>query len=233
MRDKRSKATVTVRGVVRWSVKVLVMGAIFGVAMFLAAGRLDWAAAWAYLIVYVVNQIVMIVALPSELLVERSKMQEGTKQWDTLLSVLSALAAPLAIYVVSGLDVRHGWSNPALLIQGMAWGVMVFGIIFTDWAMKANAFFSGTVRIQEDRGHAVAAGGPYRFVRHPGYVGAVLHHAAVPLALGSVWGLVPGLLGVAAVAVRTALEDRTLREELEGYTAYAEKTRYRLIPGIW
>ena len=79
----------------------------------------------------------------------------------------------------------------------------------------------------------MVTGGPYQYVRHPGYVGGILHHLAAPLVLGSLWALIPGALGAAALMARTALEDQTLREELEGYEAYAQRIRYRLVPGVW
>ena len=99
--------------------------------------------------------------------------------------------------------------------------------------MAANAFFETTVRIQRDRGQTVATGGPYRYVRHPGYVGASLFTVMTAVLLGSYWAILPGLLSVIAFVVRTAKEDRTLREELEGYEAYTKATRYRLVPGVW
>ena len=101
------------------------------------------------------------------------------------------------------------------------------------WSMAANAFFSQTVRIQKDRGHTVATGGPYRYVRHPGYAASILFQIATPLILGSVWAFIPCGLTVLLSVVRTALEDRTLLEELPGYAEYAQQTRYRLLPGIW
>jgi len=99
--------------------------------------------------------------------------------------------------------------------------------------MQANRFFSAVVRIQEERGHAVASGGPYRFVRHPGYVGMIAQFLVTPLTLGSLWALMPAGIAVGLYVWRTALEDRTLREELAGYQDYAARVRYRLLPGIW
>ena len=101
------------------------------------------------------------------------------------------------------------------------------------WAIGSNAFFSGTVRIQEDRGHKVITGGPYRFVRHPGYVAAILFGLATPVLLSSLWAFIPAAITVVFIIVRTALEDRTLQAELPGYAEYTQKTRYRLIFGIW
>jgi len=222
------------RGVIRWSIKVLVFAVIIGALLFLTGADWGWGSAWTYLGVYLVQQVVTAVLLSPELLAERSAQQEGTKAWDKILALLAALLLPLAIYAVAGVDHRGGWTEELpVWVSILALVAMVLGIVLTVWAMRANAFFSGTVRIQEDRGQTVATGGPYRWVRHPGYVGAILHHVAAPLVLGSLWALVPGLLGALAMIVRTSLEDRTLHEELDGYTEYAARTRYRLLPGVW
>jgi len=127
-----------------------------------------------------------------------------------------------------------GWSGTfSPVVQIVALLVMIGGIALSDWAMAANKFFSGVIRIQEDRGHTVETGGPYRFVRHPGYVGGILHHVAAPLMLGSWWALIPGGIGALLFVIRTALEDKTLQDELPGYVEYTQRTRYRLVPWIW
>ncbi len=99
--------------------------------------------------------------------------------------------------------------------------------------MQANRFFSTFVRIQEDRGHHVVTTGPYRFVRHPGYAGAIVGSLALPLALGSLWALIPAAIGSAGFALRTHREDRMLRDELPGYLEYSRRVRWRLLPGLW
>ena len=101
------------------------------------------------------------------------------------------------------------------------------------WAESVNKFFEPTVRIQTDRGHKVIDTGPYALVRHPGYVAACLLFMGMPLALGSLWALIPAVLSCLLLVVRTILEDRTLREELSGYEEYTQRVRYRLIPGVW
>jgi len=111
--------------------------------------------------------------------------------------------------------------------------VCTLGYALLTWAMVSNSFFSQIVRIQTDRGHAVVTRGPYRFVRHPAYVGMILFELGMASLLAS-W---PALLvsGVCALLLilRTALEDRTLQTELPGYLDYARQVRYRLVPGIW
>ena len=99
--------------------------------------------------------------------------------------------------------------------------------------MITNAFFSTAVRIQTDRGHTVCRTGPYRLIRHPGYLGTVLQSIAIPILLGSSWALIPGVAAVALMVIRTTIEDRTLQAELAGYHDYAQEVRYRLVPRLW
>jgi protein-S-isoprenylcysteine O-methyltransferase Ste14 len=225
-------STSTRRGVVRWIAKITVLSAIFALALFVSAGTLAWGAAWLYLGLYVAQQVTLIFILPPDLLAERASAKENTKQWDRLLVGLGALWLPIAIYVVAGLDRRNAWTDIPWVLQAIALVDVVLGIFLSSWGMASNRYFSGTVRIQDDRGHQVVTGGAYRYMRHPGYAGGVIHHLAVPLFLGSWWALIPGLLGVGVLVVRTALEDRTLHQELPGYAEYAQRTRYRLLPGI-
>lgn len=99
--------------------------------------------------------------------------------------------------------------------------------------MFSNKFFSGTVRIQKERGHTVVTTGAYRFVRHPGYLGFIIFSIATPLLLDSLWALIPAGLTATVVIIRTALEDQTLLDELNGYKEYTSQVRYRLLPRVW
>jgi protein-S-isoprenylcysteine O-methyltransferase Ste14 len=170
------------------------------------------------------------------LMAERAQLSRapGIKSWDKLLSPLMALSLGLPLFVVAGLDHRFGWSPdfPSWLnILGLVLAAAAYG--FVGWAFLENRFFSAVVRIQSDRGHVVCDTGPYKMVRHPGYSGSVLSPFAMALALGSVWTLIPAAAAVVIAVVRTALEDRTLQNELPGYRDYAGRVRYRLIPGIY
>jgi protein-S-isoprenylcysteine O-methyltransferase Ste14 len=118
-------------------------------------------------------------------------------------------------------------------VQSAALGVFAAGDAFSLRAMRENSFFSTVVRIQVERGHRLVDRGPYRWVRHPGYAGAVLAHLALRLALGSLWGLAPAALGCVAVALRVVAEERVLRRGLAGYAEYALRVRWRLLPGVW
>ena len=100
--------------------------------------------------------------------------------------------------------------------------------------MSVNTHFEKTVRIQHDRGHRVVDSGPYRIVRHPGYLGTIIGFVlATPLLLGSWWAFAPAVVAAAFLVVRTALEDRTLNKELDGYQTYTQNVRYHLLPGAW
>lgn len=215
------------------------MAIIVGALVFIGAGTLDWAWGWVFGIVYFLCWAGLSWVLARrnpELLNQRGKrarQMEGTKRWDWLLLSLYSILTLVQPFV-AGLDYRYGWSSPSsLVVLVLGNGLMVIAFIILTWSMVANRFFEATVRIQNQRGHQVASGGPYRYVRHPGYVSVILTFIALPLALGAWAALIPGALGVVIFVVRTALEDRTLQAELPGYADFARQTRYRLLPGVW
>lgn len=145
---------------------------------------------------------------------------------------LSGALIPLA----AGLDAKYGWSvtDYSTSVELVALLFIVVGYVIGSWALLENRFFSGTVRIQKERDHHVVSTGPYAVVRHPGYVSALFTCFATPLLLDSPWTFVPVVFMAVVLVIRTALEDRTLQEELLGYKEYAaRKTKYRLLPGIW
>lgn len=203
------------------------------VLLFVSAGTIKWLWAWvligAYLCLLVINSFIM----PREVIEERGRKKENVKKWDRVLTGLGAIPM-IGVYIVAGLDFRFHWSaEPGTGVHVISLLVFLLGFMFTTWAMMSNRFFSTMVRLQTDRGHAVATGGPYRFVRHPGYVGFIITAMTLPLILGSLYGLIPGALSCVFLIIRTALEDRTLQKELEGYTEYAKRVRYRLLPYVW
>jgi protein-S-isoprenylcysteine O-methyltransferase Ste14 len=200
------------------------------------AGTVNWPAAWLYLLIMtvVMAAYTMLLSRVPELILERTKPPKDAKKWDRPLVALIGAVGPIALIVVAGLDHRFGWSGPVSawwLLPGLA--LVVGGSTVTHRAVAANRFFSALVRIQRDRGHQVVDTGPYRVVRHPGYLGSLLHMPGAALMLQS-WRALAVVAAVAALIVfRTALEDRTLLAELEGYPAYASRVRYRLVPGLW
>jgi protein-S-isoprenylcysteine O-methyltransferase Ste14 len=219
--------------VVRRMIQVVLQYVVIGLILFAAARTLAWGWAWAYLGVSLAVLTVNLSILPRELIAERGRRGENVKRWDKLLAGIGLLPT-LAMPIIAGLDQRFGWSPTVGLAAHMAGlGAYAIGQAGFSWAMVSNPYFSTSVRIQRERGHQVARRGPYRFVRHPGYAAFIVFNLGGPPALGSVWAFVPVGVEICLIILRTVLEDRTLRTELEGYEAYASEVRYRLIPGVW
>jgi protein-S-isoprenylcysteine O-methyltransferase Ste14 len=223
-------------GIAMRVVTVVIFMLVQAVVLFLAAGQLNWTWAWVYLgiclAILLINGTIMLRTSP-ETIAERGQPKD-TKTWDKVVSGLYGLALYLALPLVAGLDVRLGWTpelSTAWHIVGAV--VLVGGLALAAWAMIANAFFSTAVRIQSERGHTVCRSGPYRFVRHPGYVGFILQSLGTLVLLGSWWALIPGVTAVVFMIIRTSWEDRTLQAELPGYRDFVQEIRYRLVPGIW
>jgi protein-S-isoprenylcysteine O-methyltransferase Ste14 len=170
------------------------------------------------------------------LLAERARFGKApdVKPWDRVLAPLMAVSLSFPLVIVAGLDHRLGWS-PALptWLNLLGFILITIGYSFAGSALAENRFFSSMVRIQADRGHVVCDSGPYRIVRHPGYAGHILPLPGIVLALGSVWTRIPAAVALILIVARTALEDRTLQDELPGYRDYAGRVRYRLVPGIY
>jgi protein-S-isoprenylcysteine O-methyltransferase Ste14 len=221
------------RAVTKRMIQVIVQSLIIAATLFLSAWRLDWLWAWVYLAVGVLVLAVNSLILPRDLIAERGGSGEDVKRWDRVITSLTILPT-FGVFVVTGLDERFDWSPAvALAVHLVGIVLMVLGQGLFTWSMVSNRFFSTAVRLQTDREQTVASSGPYRFVRHPGYVGYILTQFAAPLLLGSLWALIPAGVTSVLLVVRTALEDRTLQEELAGYGEYAARVRYRLVPGVW
>ncbi len=206
------------------------------VALFWSNGRIDWWPAWAAIAVWLAFYIAMditIFRLNPDLMAERLSPPKGAKTWDRAIMSIFRLTT-LVRYILAGLDQRYGWTGGfPLAAQIAALAVCILSYAMLVWAMASNTFFSQIVRIQIDRGHVVATDGPYRYVRHPAYVGMILFELAMSTLLASWWAIIAGGLCAILLILRTALEDRTLQTELTGYVGYARQVRYRLLPGIW
>lgn len=227
-----SRTRLLVRGLVQLAAALV----FFGVPLFWGAGTLTWRRGRIFVgllgATLLLNMILLLVWRP-ELIRERWKRRKDTKPFDRVFGALYLLSV-LAMFTLAGLDsVRYRWTSmpPWALYVGVA--LHVLGSFLVLWSMLVNPHLETTVRIQKDRDHRVISDGPYRYVRHPMYLGII------PMFLG--WSLVLGSFVAVGVAgfiaglflIRTALEDRTLQRELPGYTAFCEKTRFRLVPGLW
>ncbi|MHB1293454.1 MAG: methyltransferase family protein [Anaerolineae bacterium] len=234
--DSTSQAQVR-KGAVRWLARETSGNLILIALLFGLVGRWDWWPGWALSAIYIVWSVltgILILPVNPAMLAERARPHTDIRRWDAALLGLMGVMM-LAEYAVASLDARWGWSPQMPLAVQLA-GLVVAAVgydVLLVWSMVSNAFFVATVRIQTDRQHAVVSSGPYRFVRHPGYLGTILLHLGVPLLLGSLWAIIPGVLAMLALVARTALEDRALLAELPGYREYAAHTRFRLLPGVW
>jgi protein-S-isoprenylcysteine O-methyltransferase Ste14 len=209
---------------------------IFVLCLFLPAGSWTWARGWLFFAAVVASLVVVSLYLRRanpDVIAARTNRHEGTKGWDRwVLGVLLPLM--VSILPVSSLDDRRfHWSHVPWWACGIGYVLLLSGLAGTTWAESVNKFFERTVRIQTDRGHSVIDTGPYALVRHPGYVAAFMLILGMPLCLGSYWALVPAVLCCLILVVRTVMEDRTLRAELPGSREYAQRVRYRLVPGVW
>lgn len=224
------------------SIRQIVVQSVVGIGITVAllfggAGTIAWPEAWLFLLIQFSSSTVMVLWMTKhnpELLQDRMDLwKRVVKPWDKAIVVL-LIAVLVPFFVLPGLDaVRYQWSYVSLPVKVIGFVVIVFsyGLIFS--VVKTNPYSSAVVEIQEDRGHKTITTGPYQYVRHPMYVGAILLFLSTALALGSLITFVPGIILTALIVVRTDLEDKTLHQELEGYAAYAETVQYRLIPGIW
>ncbi|NKB68808.1 MAG: isoprenylcysteine carboxylmethyltransferase family protein [Candidatus Latescibacteria bacterium] len=209
---------------------------IEAIGFFLAAGTFAVPRAWVYFAIHYTATCIGAAILwrwIPEVANMRSKPQKGTKAWDwVLLGVY--LAALLGVAVVGGFEVGR-YARPQLGSGYMGLGLFCYvaGFVLWYWAMLVNRHFETGVRVQLDRDHQVVDAGPYRWVRHPGYLSMVIGAWAGPLIYGSVYALIPAGVAVLTIVIRTQGEDRLLRQELAGYAAFADRIRYRLIPGLW
>ena len=204
--------------------------------LFVAAGRVNWSRGWLFMAVllgsFAVNLLVVLKTNPVLLRVRSGKIRPE-RPFDKAFLGLSILAV-LSFLVVAGLDAgRFEWSPLAWHWFYAGAALHLLGNAVVLWVMAVNPFLEPTVRIQTDRGHRVITAGPYRYVRHPTYVGGILMYSGWPLMIGSAWAFLPVAALVVLVLWRTSREDETLRQELPGYEAYCRDTRYRIVPGVW
>jgi protein-S-isoprenylcysteine O-methyltransferase Ste14 len=224
------------RGVIHWGIRET-MGLIMYIPfLFWPAGTWNWPMAWALIAItamWIIGTALVTIPRCPELLAERVGPRKGGKAWDTaILGVIGILM--LVKMLLSGFDFHYGWTIALPVwaeIAGMVAAMVGYGLVV--WATGSNAYFSQIVRIQSERGHTVATGGPYRFVRHPAYIGMIFIELGTSVMLGSWLALIPGGISAVLLILRTMLEDRVLLTELAGYKEFAEKIHYRLVPGVW
>ena len=215
-----------------------VMLVIQMIIFFISAGHINGPRPWIFFgasFVYCSASTVVQYKLNPELLVQRLKRKrKGSKLWDEILMRVSNIIVLIAVPAVAGWDIGR-FQSPGLDVPFAAVGFVLFIVstILLNWAMIVNPHFEPTVRIQKDRDHKVITSGPYKRVRHPGYLAGILFTLSIPLIIGSVFTLIPSGIYSLLMIIRTSLEDKTLHKELDGYSEYAKRVRYRLFPEVW
>jgi protein-S-isoprenylcysteine O-methyltransferase Ste14 len=231
--EKDKKRPDTKKNILRRLIQVSMSIIITLIILLVSAGKIKWIYAWIYTLASVVVIITNAFIFPSELISERGRKKENVEKWDKIITGIIIIPW-YTLYIIAGLDIRFGWSPElALWVHITALISFILGNAFVSWAMIANNYFSTKVRIQYDRGHTVSSGGPYGYIRHPGYFGMIIFLLSTPILLGSYWALLPAIMTVILLIIRTSFEDDTLKSKLEGYKEYADRVKYRLISGIW
>ena len=237
MNKDHQKAAQTVS--TRQWIRLVVFYLLVPLVLFVCAGDFGWWKAWCY------SLLIVAAGIGGRILAERrhpgltaerqsSEKVQSAKAWDKVLAPLMALSVVFPLVIVAGLDHRFGWSSVfPLWITVIGFILISLGYAISVWALVENRYFSSVVRIQTERGHSVCDSGPYQIVRHPGYAGNTLALLGIVMALGSMWTLIPAAVALIIAVLRTALEDRTLQEELPGYRDFTRHVRYRLIPGVY
>lgn len=219
--------------------RIAMIYALIFAALFIPAGRLDWLAGWAYFLAYAAFTTGMTIWMARRdpgLLAERAGVEKKKAAYPRFEKFILAVARAgmLGLLVVAGLDAgRFGGSGVPVAARALGWVMALSAGLLILWVMRANTFASAVVRVQAERGHRVIEDGPYRYVRHPMYLGNLALFLGLPLALGSWWACIPAALLALTFIYRTAQEDRYLCASLDGYAAFTTRTRYRLLPGVW
>lgn len=209
---------------------------VTAIVYFFSSGTMGILRSWLYIGVYITGSLVSSTILYKKipgLLNQRGKIQQGTKKWDTFLILTYFAFAIIVTPLTAGLDYRfNSFSVPFYFLYiGLAFYIL--SVVFSLWPMLHNPFFEGTVRIQDDKDHKVIDTGPYRIVRHPGYLGMLFGSLPVPFTFGSIYTYIPVAIMILIIFIRTYLEDKTLQNELDGYKDYCKKVKFRLIPFVW
>ena len=215
--------------------KFILMYIIIALSLFLPAWTIFWLQGWIYIIFMITFSITFMTYLKKkdpELLKARAKTK-ATESWDKKLGAIIGIFI-IAMYVLPGFDaVRFQWSHVSIIIKFIGFIGMGLSLILFFLVNRENTYLSRIVEIQEERGHRVITTGPYKIVRHPMYVAVIVLYICHCLALGSLYALIPCTGVIITIVIRTSYEDKMLHERLEGYKEYAQKTRYKLLPGIW
>ncbi len=205
---------------------------IIGLMLFGPAGTFNYWQAWLYCgILFTMVFVVIIYFFRRDPALLRRRMENSERRGEQKKIIFFTTLLLLTGFMIPGLDLRLGWSTvPTVLV--LFSDLMVFaGYLLTFLTLRENSYAARTIRVEA--GQRVVSTGPYAVIRHPLYLGFLVLILFTPTALGSYWALVPFLPLPLFIALRIIDEEKALVDELPGYREYCQKTRYRLLPGVW
>jgi protein-S-isoprenylcysteine O-methyltransferase Ste14 len=222
---------------VKWALQSIAWIGGMAALLFVPAGTWRWPAAWVFLAAMTLIGLfagLWLARTDPDLFAERMRVtaQAGQPAADKIFVLVLGVAL-MAWFVLIGINRRLHGPDFSIALQALGLAMQLASTVFIMWVMRENSFAAPLVKVQSERGHHVISSGPYAWVRHPMYSGAVVYFAGIPLLLGSAWGLILSPLFALLFAIRIAIEERTLREGLAGYDEYMKRVRYRLLPGVW
>jgi len=223
--------------IAKWLFQSLAWIVAFAMLLFVPAGTLHWPAAWVFLGFMLAISLACgwwLVKTNPALLTERMSSPIQPSQPAADKKIIFAFGLAMLIWFITiGLDERFHPSRMPLALQALGLVLLIVSTFLIMWVFRENSFAAAVVKVQAERGHHVVSSGPYAFVRHPMYSGAVLFFVGTTLLLGSWWGTAMSPIFAILFAVRTRIEENTLMTGLPGYADYAARVRYRLVPGLW
>ena len=239
--NEKKNTTENSKGLRRIGIRTILRIPLFiilpAVILLVSAGRIDIPRVWIYIgIISIYYPVIMTILyrINPELITQRARgIRKDTKSWDKVLMPVAVIMVYIQLAII-GLDVgRFQWSSLGMHFALPGVILYIIAAFFSSWSVITNPYYEPTVRVQKDRDHQVITTGPYKIVRHPGYVAAIIFPISISFIIGSVIGLIPAAIIFLLIIIRTSLEDKTLINELDGYSEYAKKTKYRLFPGVW
>ncbi|WP_282942781.1 isoprenylcysteine carboxylmethyltransferase family protein [Paenibacillus sp. RC67] len=212
--------------------RTLLFSILFFIFLFLPAGSLNFWEAWIYFVIFLGSTLFIngyFLKRDPELIERRTNANEKEKE-QKVFQTISGISF-VGLLVLPGLDYRFSWSNVPLFIVLVADIIILLGFSIVFLVFKENSYTSAIIEVNENQ--KVISTGPYALVRHPMYTGAIFIILFTPLALGSIWAVIPSISIIIFIILRLLNEEKVLLKELKGYEEYCKKTRYHLIPLIW